>query len=137
VQHCVQKKIRFIFFAAAPLARSAHIIDSCGFQKSGDDKLERRLRRAHPKNPNGANLTTRRGACAQEDSFFFPAAPHARSAHRFGSAGFSTSWRGGFGEPTPETPTAPASRRGRERMHKKIQIIFSCSSQRAQRAQIR
>jgi hypothetical protein len=123
---CTQKDSNY-FFAAAPLARSAHIIDSCGFQKSGDDKLERRLRRAHPRKPNGTSLRTRRGACAQEESFFFSlqlpvCAARTDSVAPDSENPATTSWRGGFGEPTPETPTSPASRRGGERACKKIRF---------------
>jgi hypothetical protein len=61
----------FFFF----LQRSLHArcplraqIRQEGFQKSGDDRFERGPRRAHPRNPNVAGLTTRRGSCTQKDS---------------------------------------------------------------------
>jgi hypothetical protein len=116
-----------LFFPAAPSARSVHRFGSAGFRKSGDDKLERRLRRAHPRNPNGASLTTRRGAYVQEDSFIFFLQLPVRAARidsvvpNFKNPA-TISWRGGFGEPTPETPTSPASRGGGEHARKNIRF---------------
>jgi hypothetical protein len=55
-------------------------------QKSGDDKFERRPRRAPPPNPDVASLTTRWESRAQKDSFIFlPCSSDSCSAYRIGS----------------------------------------------------
>jgi hypothetical protein len=50
-----RQEMRF-FFLAPPLACTAPRIGSCAFQKSADDKFENRPHKAHPQNPNIANL---------------------------------------------------------------------------------
>jgi hypothetical protein len=49
---------------------SAHRIGSYRNQKMGDDKFERRPRRAPPPNPDVASLTTRWKSSVQKYSFF-------------------------------------------------------------------
>ena len=44
----------------------------------------------------------------------------------------TTSWKGSFGEPSPETPTLLASRRGRESAPKKILFLYLQLPTRAQ-----
>jgi hypothetical protein len=63
-------KDSFFLFSCTSDSCSAHTIVPCRNPKSGDDKFERRPRRAPPPNLDVASLTMRWKSCAPEDSFF-------------------------------------------------------------------